>query len=633
MIIDVDGNRVVIKEYGLQLKSYHIHQLDFWGFVSDSITKSCTSLSEHNILLPKLLQYFDKEKIPYKLTELCQKAVDNIIKERNEFGSHIEKAMDYKNGNINSDVLNEFISFLKEFVPRKLKGHQIKAALHLGYIKNGANFSVPGSGKTTVVLTVFEKLKLKGEVNSLFIVGPPSCFGPWQNEFKETLGRGPDCYIFAGDFRINREIEYFRTENFHELYLTTFHTLLNDVDNVIEFLSNRNLKAFFVIDEAHYIKQINGNWASAVIKCAEHAMYRCVLTGTPIPKSYEDLFNLIEVLWPRKNLLTSEEKFRLKKLEAQRADKEAKQILDKKIGPIFYRVRKKDLGLKKQNFIPPIQIDMNKHEKAIYDSIFNKLRNSSKNDYLVNIDLIQRLIKGRMIRLRQATSYVKLLSTSIQDYDEEILSNKDSYANIIQNYDQFELPAKLEYIIDIVSKFQKDKKKIVVWSNFIGTIKLIEDHLNRLGIYNKKIIGETPIQKENIVEGETREKIRNEFVDSKSGLNVLIANPAACAESISLHKTCFDAIYYDLSYNCAQYLQSLDRIHRVGGSELHEANYYFLQYKNSIDSDILDNLKRKAKKMYDIIEDDYSIYSLDMFDDENEVEAYKRLFHPKNLDE
>ena len=88
----------------------------------------------------------------------------------------------------------------------------------------------------------------------------------------------------------------------------------------------------------------------------------------------------------------------------------------------------------------------------------------------------------------------------------------------------------------------------------------------------------------------------------------------------------FHAIYYDLSYNCAQYLQSLDRIHRVGGSEDHEANYYFLQYKNTIDPDILSNLKLKAQRMYDIIEGDYNIYSLDMFEDSDELIAYKRLF-------
>jgi SNF2 family DNA or RNA helicase len=514
-----------------------------------------------------------------------------------------------------------------------LKEHQIKAALHLSYIKNGANFSVPGSGKTAVVLTVFEKLRLEGKVNTLFVVGPPSSFGPWKNEFKQTLGREPNHYIFAGDFKFNRETEYYKFENFKELYLTTFQTLLNDIEEVVEFLSNNNLKIFLVIDEAQYIKQLNGNWASAVIKCAQYAAYRCVLTGTPIPKSYEDLYNLFEFLWPQRNILTSKEKLKIKKLESEKANNEVKEILDKKIGPVFYRVRKKELGLKKQNFLPPVQIEMNQEEKRIYDAVFYKIKSFAKDDYIENIDFIRRLIKGRMIRLRQATSYAKLLSSSVSDYDEELLSNEESLAHAIYHYDQLELPAKLEYLINFILKFQKEKKKVVIWSNFIGTITLIEKHLNGKNIYNKKIIGETPVERESLIEGETREKIINEFIDASSGLNVLIANPAACAESISLHKTCYDAVYYDLSFNCAQYLQSLDRIHRVGGSEKHEANYYFLQYKNTIDSYILDNLRIKAKKMYDIIDSDYSIYSLDMFDDQDEVEAYKEIFHKEWLND
>jgi len=626
MTIDIQNETLTISDYETKLETHHFHQLNYWGFQSAESSGELISHQNFSQTIIKLIEYLNKEGISFELSKSCKSYYDQLVKEDEEFRAHIEKARLYKNSEFDEKELNEFISFLRKNIYRKLKEHQVKAALHLSYIKHGANFSVPGSGKTSVVLTVFERLRLEDKVNTLFVIGPLSSFGPWRNEFKETLGREPDSYIFAGDLKINREIEYYKTEEFHELYLTTFHSLLNDVNNVIEFLSTKNLKAFLVIDEAHYIKQINGNWASAVIQCAEHAEYRCVLTGTPMPKSYEDLFNLVEFLWPQKNLLTTEEKFRLKKLETQRANEEAKRILDGKIGPVFYRVRKKDLGLKKQNFLPPVQIDMNLQERKIYDAIFYRLKNSAKEDYLKNINIVHRLIKGRMIRLRQATSYIKLLSTSIQDYDEELLSNENSVTNIIHNYDQFELPAKLEYLINLVSEFQKERKKVVVWSNFIGTIKLIEEHLNRINIYNKKIIGEIPIQKEDIVEGETREKIRNEFVNSKSGLNVLIANPAACAESISLHKTCFNAIYYDLSYNCAQYLQSLDRIHRVGGSELHEANYYFLQYKNTIDSDILDNLRRKAKKMYDIIEDDYSIYALDMFDDEDEVEAYKRLF-------
>ena len=103
------------------------------------------------------------------------------------------------------------------------------------------------------------------------------------------------------------------------------------------------------------------------------------------------------------------------------------------------------------------------------------------------------------------------------------------------------------------------------------------------------------------------------FISEDSGVNVLIANPAACAESISLHKTCHDALYYDLSYNCAQYLQSLDRIHRVGGSENIIANYHFLQYTDTIDQTIHRRLIDKAARMYEIIDNDYAIFNLDMF--------------------
>ena len=114
-------------------------------------------------------------------------------------------------------------------------------------------------------------------------------------------------------------------------------------------------------------------------------------------------------------------------------------------------------------------------------------------------------------------------------------------------------------------------------------------------------------------------------------MDILIANPAACAESISLHKTCNNAVYYDLSYNCAQYLQSLDRIHRVGGSEDKEAYYYFLHYKDTVEPRILDNLNTKAQKMYEIIDGDYNIYSMDMFDenDDLDIQLYNELFEKK----
>ena len=316
----------------------------------------------------------------------------------------------------------------------------------------------------------------------------------------------------------------------------------------------------------------------------------------------------------------------MKILEEEKDYESAGKILKPNIGPLFYRVRKSELGLKPQIFHIPRIIQMNQYERLLYDAVEKKIKKYAKEEFLQNIELVLKLRRGRMIRLRQCLSYAKLLSSAIDYYKEDIFEGNNYLENIIYNYDKLEIPAKINYLINFIKELEKTKKKVVIWAYFIGSLKLIEKKIIELGFNCKKIIGETPVERTSIEEEETREKIIKEFIDKKSGLNILLANPAACAESISLHKTCSNAIYYDLSYNCAQYLQSLDRIHRVGGSEKKSAHYYFLQYDKSIDSDILDNLKAKAKKMYDIIEEDYSIYSLDMSDEKDEINAYERLF-------
>ena len=189
-----------------------------------------------------------------------------------------------------------------------------------------------------------------------------------------------------------------------------------------------------------------------------------------------------------------------------------------------------------------------------------------------------------------------------------------------------QVPAKLESLPPLVKRLVDEGEKVVIWSNFVRTLKLLRERVSALGHGVRLIYGGTPIQDVSVRDELTREQIIREFVAPRSGIDVLVANPAACAESISLHKTCSHAIYYDMSYNCAQYLQSLDRIHRVGGSEHKAAHYYFLQYEDTVDRDILANVQRKAQNMSAIIDQDYAIYSLDMFAEEEEVEAYERLF-------
>jgi len=149
----------------------------------------------------------------------------------------------------------------------------------------------------------------------------------------------------------------------------------------------------------------------------------------------------------------------------------------------------------------------------------------------------------------------------------------------------------------------------------LKTIELIKKELEVEKINIKSITGKTKL--------EDREKIKDEFNDSSSKLDAIIANPQACSESISLHKSCQNAIYYDLNYNTAEFLQSLDRIHRVGGSEDNPVYYHFLQYENSIDIKVYERVFEKANRQMQVIESNNLTFSHS--DDENWDDLYASL--------
>ncbi|MBK6883227.1 MAG: DEAD/DEAH box helicase family protein [Flavobacteriales bacterium] len=280
----------------------------------------------------------------------------DMLEQRARFQAFVRTARDYKNAELDNEDYQTHVGFLRTQIKRNLRDHQKKAFYHLSKVGNGANFSVPGSGKTTVVLSAYEKKRIEGVVNLLFVVGPPSCFGPWQREFADVLGRSPSTLILAGGDANSRKQLYYDREGTKELYLTTFQTLLRDSHEVKAMLQRPEIRGFLVIDEAHYIKQMGGSWASAVLSIAPHATYRCILTGTPIPKSYSDLYNLFEFLWPKHTVVTEDEKARVRAFETSNDIDAASSILEPVVGPLFYRVRKQELGLKAQIFYPLVKV-------------------------------------------------------------------------------------------------------------------------------------------------------------------------------------------------------------------------------------------------------------------------------------
>lgn len=111
-----------------------------------------------------------------------------------------------------------------------------------------------------------------------------------------------------------------------------------------------------------------------------------------------------------------------------------------------------------------------------------------------------------------------------------------------------------------------------------------------------------------------RENIIERFLRDPAA-QVLIANPAACSEAISLHTACHDAIYLDRTFNAAHFLQSKDRIHRVGLKPTDKINYYLLIASNTIDQVVDARLDQKQRKMLQLLETDLATLNLDLPED------------------
>lgn len=512
-----------------------------------------------------------------------------------------------KQGFINDPTTNEFVRFSRNELKRRLLPHQVKASLHLIGLAHGANFSVPGSGKTSVVLATYEFLRKKDEVNFLFVVGPRSCFMAWRTEFELVLGRKAKAEVVAGGDMHDRRQRYFRgTKDGIELYLTTYHTLARDKKQVQHLLQNRTSRAFFVIDEAHYMKQDEGVWAKAVAETSRNAVKRCALTGTPFPKSYADGINLFDVLYPDSGIFSANTKAKIRHASEVGQHHIARGLLEPTIDGLYYRVRKSDLHLSSPVFLAPIEIKMNPVEREIYDCIERRVGELEDSATDLDLETIIRLRRGRQIRRLQAVSYPALLFSAIAGYTEVLIDpENDPLSGKISNYDKIEIPAKMQRLLLEVQHLHSNGEKVVIWANFVGTLHRIKRLFDEARLDSQVVFGGTPTE-----EGtgdDSRDEIIETFKNSNSGLDILIANPAACAESVSLHKTCSNAIYYDLSYNCAQYLQSLDRIHRVGGSEEKVSYYRFLQSADTFEHEILNNLFEKAIRMADVIDQEFPL--------------------------
>ncbi len=588
------------------------YTIDFYGFKSKDGSNTIFENNSEKIDIRNIKNFLEENEINLSLCDKTLKSISKLEESELSFEKNIKFLNNIKDNPSGQDY-DDFCTFA-ETLNRKLEKHQKESAYHLYKSTSAANLSVPGSGKTSVVLAYYEKLKKEKKVDAIFVIGPKSCFHTWKDEFKITLGRDSNLKILGPI--LEKRMATYHSLLKNELYACHFGTIARDIEHLKKFFSYS--KFLLVIDEAHYIKKIDGIWSNAALDLSPFSKHKVILTGTPMPNAFRDYFNYVDFLYGKDEIISKEEKSQIEFYMDEGKKDEAILLLKEKIYPFYKRITKKDLNLSKQNFLNPVLIKMNPIENDIHQAILTRIRYFEKNNFIKNIEFMQNIHKARTIRLMQACSYVKPLLNAIPaEYNipkekENLLTDID-LRKMIETYDEKEKPAKLLKLKSLLKNLILNKKKVLIWTTHIGSMKLIFNEMRSENINIKMLFGET--------DDDEKEIIKKEFNNPSSSLQAIVATPQSSAESISLHKDCQNAIYYDLNFNAAQFVQSLDRIHRVGGSEEKEVNYTFLQYEESIDVKIYKRVFEKADLQMQVIEDDNLIFSLPD-EDENYQDLY-----------
>ena len=453
-------------------------------------------------------------------------------------------------------------------IKRPLKDKQVQAAIHIIELKRSLNFSVPGSGKTATVLGAFEYLSsLKDgdddRVDKLVVIGPVNCAKSWKDEYsfvsKHFANSTPLCLI--NDDRIDDKKEVLLHDFKTSRVIIINYELLPKLSE--ELCSLLNDRVMVVFDEIHRIKKIDGPKYKSLQKIVKNTKYRVALTGTPLPNGYIDLYNMISLLHDD----YTHDYFQMFESELKSSDSRYRKTglqnneLNNLLYPFYMRINKKDLHVPLPEPDHLVAVQTNNYERDLYNHIVD----SKYSSFESTIRLIE--IGCVPFKCDQNTSDIYKMTLDLNNLC---------------------ITSKLCKFLSIV---EKNRNKCVVWCIFVDTIKLVSRLLKERGFDVKAIYGDTP-QNE-------RDKSIDEF--NYGNLQIIVTNPATLAESVSLHKSCHEAHYLELNYNLYQYLQSRDRIHRLGLKSADKTNYFiYINYyddaqKKSKDLEIYNALKKKEE--------------------------------------
>lgn len=466
---------------------------------------------------------------------------------------------------------------------RSLTINQLNNLKKISHLPGAATFSVPGAGKTTEALAFF--FVNATDIDRLLVVAPKNAFSAWDEQLDACMGEnyGKFVRLRGGEAAIQIDL---RTNP--RFMLITYDQLSRVKNTIVPLLSSGNIYMF--LDESHRIKggkQIKR--ADAILEMAHLPKRKLIMSGTPMPQSPKDMVSQFSFLYPTKDVTDT-------------------TVIDL-IQPIFVRTTKGQLGIPKLDH-RVVQVPMTQLQREIYKTLKTEVRRQL-NPVLSDSSRYElRRIGKCVMKVMEFVSNPSLLSN-----DMDYAFDRRVGALLLESDGP-----KIDYVCRRARQLAAEGKKVLIWSSFVQNVELIALRLSDLGA--EFIHGGVDAGDES--DFDTREgKIKRFHTDDTC--KVLVANPAACSEGISLHKVCQYAIYLDRSFNAAHYMQSEDRIHRLGLSPDAKPQIEFVECEDSIDQVVRTRLELKVKTMAQALEDSSLSVEISSVDYDEEAEDYDSL--------
>lgn len=454
---------------------------------------------------------------------------------------------------------------------RALTSHQEQNSRRLVAMKSGANFSVPGAGKTMTSLVVWQSLRLEKRVDKLLVICPRSAFESWREEAREAFEQPISIMVFDGE----------PIDPDSEIVVTNYEQI--ESAKKLSYLTKWASKnaVHLVIDEAHRVKAGGRSvrWR-ACKQLAQVANRVDLLTGTPMPQDIDDLAALYKLAWPT--------------LPANYFNN--RRLTSMKRNTTFVRTTKAELALP-QMIIEPVRANPSELQAEIYKALRDQYSGLFAATGQESAFLARRG-KAVMALLAAATNPGLLVAPAFQELTlgiqwppSEVQSNH-RLVDLLQQYLQYEMPWKFKFVAKRIEELADRGEKVIVWSSFVGNLKYLQRILEPF----------SPALVFGAVTASDRASEIARFRRDDS-CTVLLTNPQTLGEGISLHHECHEAIYVDRTYNAGLYLQSLDRIHRLGLPKNVTTRVTVLETKETIDTRVGSRLESKITRLATFLDD------------------------------